>query len=147
MAKRGFELLRWLGSMGNLSYMVVTLFWMTYSAALLCECNERSRHIVNSFEVVDKGPTCRAFVHEVRQGGHSNDLANDLHPVTLRFVTVCLISPCCSHQIRLLLSQMNQAVVFTAWRFYKLDRASILQTFGACITYVSLFVQGANDVL
>ncbi|OQR73805.1 hypothetical protein BIW11_09509 [Tropilaelaps mercedesae] len=113
MTKRRFELLRFLGNLGNMSFMVIATLLITYSAALLCECKDRSRYFVNSLELPDDGPRSRAVAHEVR----------------------------------LLLSQMSRQVEMTAWRFYKLNRGAILQTIGACITYVSLVVQSAGDVL
>ncbi|XP_018494250.1 uncharacterized protein LOC108863962 [Galendromus occidentalis] len=50
-----------------------------------------------------------------------------------------------SQQIRLLLSQMQvKYVQMTAWRFYKLDRAALMTTLGASVTYVSVVVQSST---
>lgn len=50
MMRRNFELLRFLGTAGNLSIMLVFLVAITGSAALAGECNDRSRVYVNAFQ-------------------------------------------------------------------------------------------------
>ncbi|XP_003746805.1 uncharacterized protein LOC100907580 [Galendromus occidentalis] len=52
-----------------------------------------------------------------------------------------------THQIRLFLSQMYvKDVQMTAWRFYKLDRAALMTTYGASVSYVSLVLQSTGKV-
>ncbi|XP_028966838.1 uncharacterized protein LOC114828128 [Galendromus occidentalis] len=107
MMRRNFQLLRFLGTLGNLVIMVVLMVANTGSAAIVCECRDRSRVFVNCLQS--------------RTGAGS--------PV--------------SHQV----SQMDQRVQLTAWKMYKLDRAAIMTTLGACVTYVSLVIQRTEDAL
>ncbi|XP_022707452.1 uncharacterized protein LOC111271127 [Varroa jacobsoni] len=156
----GISLLSKMHFLLNFIYIITNLGLVTIATSLVCECKDRSEHVVRNMLFRPQAHR-RAAAHQVTGFDLTKNRAmriKETLPKPFRTVLAhdkpgtnnCFRSrddTVFPGQMRLLATQMAvENVQMTAFRFYSLNRSAFMTVMGAAVTYVSFVAQTAQKV-